>query len=75
MRVGEQTFGLARTTSAGLGGGAMAGAPTVPPEAWLGTDATSEIREILRQNELAFRLFVALSVAVCALVIATMFLG
>ena len=44
-------------------------------QGWLATDAGSEIRKILRQNELAFRLFVAGCIMVCGLILLAMFLG
>ena len=71
MRVKEQTLGLAKANGVGLG----CGAATAAAEGWLGTEETLEIREILRQNEMAFRLFVAASVVVCALILAAMFLA
>jgi hypothetical protein len=74
MLVKEQTLGLAGTNGAGFGCGAMRGVSTAT-ERWLGAESTPEIQEIQRQNELAFRLFVAASVLICALVLAAMFLG
>jgi hypothetical protein len=35
----------------------------------------AEVRKILRQNELAFRRFVAVCILVCGLVLLAMFLG
>jgi hypothetical protein len=75
MRVKEQTLGLAKANGVGLGYGAMAGSPAAAVEGWSRTEATAQIREIVRQNEMAFRLFVAASVVLCALILAAMFLA
>ena len=44
-------------------------------QSWLAADAGSEVRKIVRQNELAFRLFVAGCITVCGLIVLAMFLG
>ena len=72
MRVKEQTLGLARTNHVGLG---CRGGSAAVAQDWLGTEGTAEIQEILRQDELAFRSFVAVSVVICALILAAMFLA
>ena len=42
---------------------------------WLAADEAAEVQKILRQNELAFRLFVTGCIVVCGLILAAMFLG
>jgi hypothetical protein len=56
----EQTFGLAQGV--------------VLPR-WLAAHEEAEVRKILRQNDVAFRWFVAGCIAVCSLIIAAMFLS
>jgi hypothetical protein len=59
MRINEQTLGL----------GERMALPS-----WLAAQEEAEVRQILRQNDVAFRWFVAGCIAVCSLIVAAMFL-
>lgn len=75
MNMSTKAFGLG-DIARGMRAGSFNGEPGgLSGQIWLAGERGAEVRRILRQNELAFRLFVAVSVAVCGLILLAMFLG